>query len=262
MNLVPNSLYHADCLDGLARLAPGSVQLVVADPPYVVSRDSNFHTMKDRKNERTGTQFGVWDEEFDNQAWLDLAAAALGRDGSLLVFNDFKKASVLVAQAEAAGLIYKDTLIWEKTNPMPRNRDRRYAPNVEMMMWFVKKGAKWTFNRQDDSYERCVVRCASESGGGFTRYHPTQKPVKLLQHLIRIHSNPGDLVLDPFGGSGATACACLTLGRDYLLFERDAAYCTVAAARLGSLADGLTAGLETSPSTGFDKSAFRTLDAA
>lgn len=123
----------------------------------------------------------------------------LRKGGSLLVFNDFKKASEIIGIAAGLGFEYKDTLIWRKTNPMPRNRDRRYAPDVEMIIWFVKPG-KWTFNRQCDTYESSVISVPSESGAKFKRYHPTQKPVKLIERLIRLHSDEGELVLDPFHG--------------------------------------------------------------
>lgn len=202
-----------------------SVDLVVADPPYVISRESNFHTMKDRKNARTGTAFGAWDEEFDNSGWIEKSFSVLKDGGSLIVFNDFKKVSDIIAIATKFGFEFKDVIVWEKTNPMPRNRDRRYVPSLELMIWFVKKQkAKWTFNRQDSSYQSPVMRYPSESGGAFKRYHPTQKPVKLIEEIIRIHSNSGDLVLDPFMGSGTTAISALNSGRNYIGYELDKSY--------------------------------------
>lgn len=230
-----NKILNEDCMKGIHGLIVDGiyVDLIVADPPYVISRESNFHTMKDRKNARTGTSFGVWDKEFDNVAWIEKSFDILKDGGSLIVFNDFKKVSDTIAIASNAGFEFKDVIIWEKTNPMPRNRDRRYVPSLELMTWFVKKKkAKWTFNRQNVAYRSPVMRFASESGGGFKRYHPTQKPVKLIEEIINIHSNAGDLVLDPFMGSGTTAIAALNTGRSYVGFELSREYFDIAINRI------------------------------
>lgn len=227
-------IHNVDCVYGMAKLleSKGGVDLIIADPPYIISRESNFHTMKDRKNARTGTSFGEWDQEFENTPWIKGAFDALKKGGSLVAFNDFKKISEIISIAVEAGFEYKEVLVWEKSNPMPRNRDRRYVPSLEMMVWFVKPGAKWTFNRLVETYQSPVLRFASESGGGFKRIHPTQKPVKLIEALIKVHSNEGDVVLDPFMGSGATAIAAMNTGRDFVGFELDAHYCELANDRI------------------------------
>ena len=230
-----NKILNEDCVKGMGDIITYglSVDLVVADPPYVISRKSNFHTMKDRKNARTGTSFGSWDEEFDNTAWIGKCFDVLRDGGSLIVFNDFKKVSDIIAIASREGFEFKDVIVWQKTNPMPRNRDRRYVPSLELMIWFVKtKKSKWVFNRQDSSYQSPVMRYPSESGGAFKRYHPTQKPVKLIGEIIQIHSHAGDLILDPFMGSGTTAIASLNTGRRYVGFELDKKYFDVANERI------------------------------
>lgn len=221
-----NKILNKNCIIGMDSLLRKHyvVDLIIADPPYVISKDSQFHTMKDRKNPRTGTNFGTWDSEFNNKLWLKRAFKLLKNGGSLIVFNDFKKSSYLIEEAQKIGFEYKDTLIWKKTNPMPRNRDRRYVPSLEMMIWFVKKDG-WTFNRNfEETYESGVFEYASESGGGYKRIHPTQKPVKLIQRLIEIHSNPNDIVLDPFMGSGTTAIASIRSERRFIGFEIDKQY--------------------------------------
>ena len=106
---------------------------------------------------------------------------------------------------------------------MPRNRDRRYVPDVEMIIWFVKPG-KWTYNRQNSKYESSVISIPSESGGGYKRFHPTQKPQKLIEYLIKIHSNKGDLILDPFMGSGTTAICSIKNSRNFIGFELEEEY--------------------------------------
>lgn len=230
-----NQVKNEDCVAGISNLIEQgiTVDLIVADPPYVISRDSNFHTMKDRKNARTGTKFGAWDEEFDNSAWIEKSYNILKDGGALIVFNDFKKVSDIINISSKVGFEYKDVIIWEKTNPMPRNRDRRYVPSLELMIWFVKKQKdKWTFNRQGNAYQSPVMRYASESGGAFKRYHPTQKPVKLIEEIIKIHSNPGELVLDPFMGSGTTAISAINTDRKFIGFELEKEYYDILTKRI------------------------------
>ncbi len=227
-----NKIYNEDCVKGMDQIEKETIDLIIADPPYGISTKNNFATMKDRKNHRTGTYFGDWDKNFSNKEWIEKSFDLLKRGGSLIVFYPFSKATRVYNLAISSGYIYKDTLIWHKTNPMPRNRDRRYVQNIEMAQWYVKKGNKWTFNRQDPKYESCIFSCPSESGGGFKRYHPTQKPVRLIKHFIKIHSNPGDKVLDPFMGSGTTAVAALNTGRKYIGFELDKHYFDLAEKRL------------------------------
>jgi DNA modification methylase len=229
-----NKIYKGDCVELLKQI-DFEVDLIIADPPYVISKESNFHTMPDRKNQRTGTNFGEWDKEFDNNEWIELAYQKLKKGGSIIIFNDFKKATKIYNIATEAGFEYKDTLIWHKTNPMPRNRDRRYIPNIEMIQWYVKKGSKWTFNRQNEKYESCILSFPSESGGGFKRYHPTQKPVKLIEYLLLIHSNPNDIILDPFIGSGTTALACINKNRRYIGFEINQKYIEITNKRINTM---------------------------
>lgn len=223
--MVINSIYNIDCNKGMNKMIKDNlkVNLIIADPPYVISKKSQFHTMKDRKKPRKGTDFGEWDKGFNNKPWIKKSYELLNNGGSLLVFNDFKKASDIINYAQSVGFIYKDTLIWKKTNPMPRNRDRRYVPDVEMIIWFVKPG-KWIYNRQNSKYESSVISIPSESGGGYKRYHPTQKPVKLIEYLIKIHSNENDLILDPFMGSGTTAISAKNTNRKYIGFELNKEY--------------------------------------
>lgn len=230
-----NKVINGDCVVGMTKMISRGVlvDLIVADPPYVISRESNFHTMKDRKNTRTGTNFGSWDKEFDNEGWIEKSFDILKDGGSLIVFNDFKKVSDIITISTRAGFEFKDVIVWEKTNPMPRNRDRRYVPSLELMIWLVKKKKnKWTFNRQNDSYQSPVMRYPSESGGAFKRYHPTQKPVKLIENIIKIHSNEDEIILDPFMGSGTTAISALNTNRKYIGFEIDKTYYNTLSVRI------------------------------
>jgi site-specific DNA-methyltransferase (adenine-specific) len=227
-----NSVINGDCLEVMKKIKDKSIDLVLTDPPYNISKKSNFHTMKDRKNQRTGTDFGEWDKGFINDDWIKEAARILKPGGALIGFNSFSMGGEIERICKENNLIYKDSLIWHKTNPMPRNRDRRYIPNIELVQWFVKPGGKWVFNRKNEKYESCILSFPSESGGGFKRYHPTQKPVKLIQHLIAIHSKENDVILDCFAGSGTTAIAAMNTNRQYICIEMDKHYHSMSVERV------------------------------
>ena len=206
-----NNCYLGKFEDNLDKIP--LVDHIITDIPYNISKDSNFKGMKDRKN-RIGLNFGEWDHNFDINI-LKLLLPKLKDGGSIILFHSFEQFAEL--RKVFAELDFKDKIIWQKTNSMPRNRDRRYINNIEIASWYVKKG-KWVFNRQD-KYEQCVFTFPSESGGGFKRFHPTQKNLNLIKKLILIHTNKNDLVLDPFAGSGTTLLACKHLKRNFLGFE-------------------------------------------
>lgn len=221
-------LKMGDFLYWLDGIPDESVDLILTDIPFKISKESSFKTMKNRRNQRS-LDFGEWDKNFDEQTLAPLQKK-LKKGGSLITFHSMEQYSILHSVFDE--LFFKDKLIWKKTNPMPRNRDRRYVSNIEVASWFVKPGKKWTFNRQNANYDGCVMEAPSESGGGFVRYHPCQKPQKILQELIERHSNEGDLVLDPFMGAGSTGVACIKTGRSFIGFELEPKYFVTAEQRI------------------------------
>lgn len=225
------TLINDNFINVIPKLDNESVSLFLIDIPYNISRDNNFSSMKDRKN-RVGIDFGEWDKEF-NELSLDILIPKLKKGGSILIWSAFEQFDIIRNVFQELEL--KDKLIWEKSNPMPRNRDRRYVSNVELCTWYVKKGEKWTFNRQKESYESCVLKYPSESGGGFTRYHPTQKNLEMIKYLVNIHSNINDVVVDCFLGGGTTGVACKLLGRNFIGVELDENYFEVSKKRIENL---------------------------
>lgn len=207
------------------------VNAIITDIPYQISVDNNFKTMKDRTG-RNGIDFGEWDKEFDCSS-LGIFSKILKPNGSIVLFHSFEQYSDVKKTFESNGLECKDRIIWEKTNPMPRNRDRRYISNCEMGSWYVMKKAKWTFNRQDEKYQKMIFRYPSESGGGFKRYHPTQKNLELMKEIVAIHTNENDIVFDPFAGSGSTGVACKLLNRNFIGCEIDENYAKIIEERIG-----------------------------
>ena len=223
-------LYHGDCLEIVDKLMKQEVKVdsIITDPPYNISRANNFHTMG-----RAGIDFGEWDKDFDLTSWIATCEPLLKKGGNIVIFNDWKNMSHIVESLENNGFEIKDLIRWKKTNPMPRNRDRRFITDYEVAVWAVKKGSKWTFNRLSDTYERpeivCGVTSKSEKINGG---HPTQKPIEVMEWLINRLTNEGDFVLDPFMGSGSTGVACMNTNRKFIGVELDENYFNIAKNRI------------------------------
>lgn len=144
-------LYNGDCLEVMDKMIENGVVVdaIICDPPYNIARDNNFDTMG-----RKGIDFGDWDKGFDQFEWLKRIPKILDKNGSVFIFNDWKNLGEIAKECEKLGLVIKDIVRWRKTNPMPRNRDRRYITDCEYAAWLTNKNAKWVFNRQDENYQR------------------------------------------------------------------------------------------------------------
>lgn len=216
------NLMRGDCLERMEEIEDGSVDLVLTDPPYNISKDNNFKTMG-----RGGIDFGEWDKDADLFSYISQGFSLLKKGGSFIVFNDWKNLGDIARFSEQIGFQTKDMIRLEKTNPMPRNRDRRYVTDFECAIWFVKPGEKWIFNRQDSKYQRPKFVHSIDKG-----LHPTQKSLKLMENLLKIHSNDTDIILDPFMGSGTTGVAAMNLNRSFIGIELDNDYFKIAKERI------------------------------
>lgn len=205
------------------------VNHIITDPPYNISRTNNFSTMK---NKRQGVDFGDWDKGFDLVSWIKPYTEILDKNGSIIIFCSYLYISFIIKEIENSGIDVKDIIIWKKNNPMPRNTERRYVQDMEFAIWGVKKNAKWVFNKgKEVKYRRSIYETSLVSGKERTG-HPTQKSLKLMEELIRVHTNKNDIVIDPFMGSGTTGVACLNLGRKFIGVELDKKYYDIAKKRL------------------------------
>ncbi|MBR1420265.1 MAG: site-specific DNA-methyltransferase [Selenomonadaceae bacterium] len=209
------------CFDFLPTIEDSSIDLVLIDPPYEISRETGFNhgdlTGRDTDRFRVSMEFGDWDSQFQN---LDLVVAECFRilrsGGSMICFYDLWKISTLKEYFDRAGFKQIRFIEWLKTNPVPLNSKRNYLTNAREIAVTGTKNGKPTFNSEYDSGVYRFPICHSKD-----RFHPTQKPLELIEELIRKHSNAGDLILDCFLGSGTTAIASKNLGRNFIGCEID-----------------------------------------
>ena len=205
------------------------VNHIITDPPYNISQDNNFTTMKSAN--RKGIDFGEWDKNFDLYNWISDYESILDKNGSMIIFCSYRFMSFIIDKLEESNMLVKDILIWKKTNPMPRNIDRRYVQDTEFAVWAVKKNSKWIFNKpKNKSYLRSCYETSTVSGKEKTA-HPTQKSLKLMEDIIKIHTNKDDLILDPFMGSGSTGIAAIRNNRKFIGIELQKQYFDIAVDR-------------------------------
>ena len=231
-------LINEDCFDYIKELENNSVDLILTDPPYFISRDSNFKKTSEKTPDDMKTKydisidFGEWDKgEIDWNTLLSEYYRVLKPGGTLIIFYDSWKSNELKLYAEKNKFKQPRIGMWVKTNPVPINSKLNYLSNaVEYFFTFVKK-SKPTFNSSYDNGIYNYPICH-----GKERYkHPTQKPLQLISDLINKHSNPGDLVLDTFAGTGTTAHACLNLNRKYIMIEKDENYFNIMTDRINTV---------------------------
>ena len=176
------------------------------------------------------TNYGKWDSEFtmeDLQLFINHFYRVLKPGGTCIVFFDLWKITPLKDQFESAKFKQIRFIEWLKTNPQPINSKVNYLTNCREIALLGIKKSKPTFN---SSYDKGVYEYPIQ--GGKDRFHPTQKNTKMFQELIEKHSNEGDIVLDPFLGSGTTAVAAKATGREFIGCELDEEYFTKAMERI------------------------------
>ena len=197
------------------------VDAIITDPPYNISKENNFNKLN---SPRKGIDFGAWDNNFDVCSWIDDYSHLLKKDGSIIIFCSYLYISDIIRRMQKNNIEMKDVIIWKKSNPMPRNTERRYVQDMEFAVWGVMKNAKWTFNKpQGIPYLRSLIETSLVSGSDKTT-HPTQKSLKVMENIISIHTNENDTILDPFMGSGSTGIAAKHLNRKFIGIEVNPEY--------------------------------------
>jgi site-specific DNA-methyltransferase (adenine-specific) len=246
-----NQILHGSCIDILPDLPENSLDLIFADPPYNLQLQKALW----RPNmTRVDAVNDDWDQfssfaEYDTFSlqWLQACRRVLKANGSLWVIGAYHNIYRIGKIMQDLGFWFLNDVIWVKTNPMPNFRGVRFTNAHETLLWASKnKNSKYTFNHQamkafnEDKQMRsdwllptCVGPERIKING--KKAHSTQKPEALLYRVILAASSPGDVVLDPFFGSGTTGAVAKTLHRHYIGVEKDERYVQIARERLDAI---------------------------
>jgi site-specific DNA-methyltransferase (adenine-specific) len=230
-------IVHDDCFNYLKEIKNKSIDLILVDPPYLISKSSNFKNYSDKANSDIITKygkhsidFGEWDkEDIDWNLLFKEYYRILKDGGTLIFFYDIWKSTMIKDIAESNKFKQPRICHWQKTNPVPINSKINYLSNANEYFFTFVKGKKPTFHSEYDNGTYRYPLCHGKE----RLEHPTQKPLSLIMDLVKKHSNEGDLVLDTFAGTGTTGEACLMLKRNYILIERDENYFSLIKNRLG-----------------------------
>ena len=249
IGMVENAIIQGDCIEVMRGLPDASVDMVFADPPYNLQLSDGVLTRPDES--RVAAVRDDWDH-FDTfaaydaftEAWLKEARRVLKPDGTIWVIGSYHNIFRVGRLLQDAGFWMLNDIVWHKSNPMPNFRGRRFTNAHETLLWAARdQKSKYTFNyesmktlnddiqmRSDWTLPICGGSERLKVDGG--RAHPTQKPEALLARVIIAASNPGDLVLDPFFGSGTTGAVAKKLHRRFIGIEREEEYIALARARI------------------------------
>jgi site-specific DNA-methyltransferase (adenine-specific)/modification methylase len=242
------SVYLGDSREVIRQIPPASVDLLLTDPPYNLSPYSTGNMKFDWRKE-INNDLAQWDQEdFRPAEWLAEFKRVLKPTGNIFAFCTYN----LLGKWHEAFDPEFDTfqfMVWHKTNPTPKVRRAGFLNSCELIVCMWNKGHTWNFTTQKDMHN--FIEAPICMGGERVKkpVHPTQKPLKVLEHIIRLASNPGDTVLDPFMGVGSTGVASLRLGRKFIGIEIDQGYFDAAKKRLAAVA---VQGMLEHPPTGYN----------
>ncbi len=247
-----NTILKGDTIKHLKDTPEKSIDMIFADPPYNLQLGGDLHRPNNSKVDACDDHWDQFDsyKAYDDfsRKWLKAARESLKDDGSIWVIGSYHNIFRLGAIMQDLGFWILNDVIWRKTNPMPNFRGKRFTNAHETMIWASKsEKSKYTFNydsmkalnedlqmRSDWFIPLCTghERLKNDEGA---KAHPTQKPEALLHRVITASTKPGDVVLDPFFGTGTTGAVAKKMGRDFIGIEREADYIKVAQKRIDSI---------------------------
>ena len=246
-----NHIYQGDCVEIMRSLPKGSVDMIFADPPYNLQLRGDLHRPDNSKVDAVDDhwdQFGSY-KEYDKftHEWLSAARDLLTEDGGMWVIGSYHNIFRVGSILQDLGFWILNDVIWRKSNPMPNFRGRRFTNAHETLIWAAKsEKSKYRFNyeamktmnddvqmRSDWTIPICngAERLKTDDG---EKGHATQKPEALLYRVLTASTQPGDIILDPFFGSGTTGAVAKKLGRNFIGIEREDSYIKLAKKRIAA----------------------------
>lgn len=245
-------ILEGECVEVMKSLPDESVDLVFADPPYNLQLGGDLHRPDNSKVSAVDNdwdQIGGFDDyDLFTWGWMEEARRVLKPNGAIWVIGSYHNIFRVGGILQDAGFWVLNDIIWRKTNPMPNFKGTRFTNAHETLIWAAKsKEARPTFNYAAMKALNDGVQMRSDwtlpicsggerlKGADGKKAHPTQKPEALLHRVLLSTTNPGDIVLDPFFGTGTTGAAAKRLGRHFIGIERDPDYLEVAQQRLAAI---------------------------
>jgi modification methylase len=241
-----------DCLTELKKIPTGSIDLVFADPPYNLQLGGDLKRPDESKVDAVDNDWDKFSsfETYDTftKAWLTECRRVLKPNGALWVIGSYHNIFRVGSTLQDLGFWILNDVVWRKTNPMPNFRGRRFTNAHETLIWAGRsEESKYTFNyeamkifnddlqmRSDWTLSLCTGGERLKNSDG-NKLHPTQKPESLLQRVMLSTTKPGDVILDPFFGTGTTGAVAKQLGRHFIGIERELAYAEGAQARIDAV---------------------------
>jgi len=248
-----NRILVGDCLTELKRIPSASVDLVFADPPYNLQLSGGLTRPDQSKVDAVDDHWDQFEnfEAYDRftKGWLAECRRILKPTGALWVIGSYHNIFRVGSILQDLGFWILNDVVWRKTNPMPNFRGRRFTNAHETLIWAARdQSTRYTFHyeamkvfnddlqmRSDWTLSLCTGAERLKNAEG-DKLHPTQKPEALLHRVLLSTTNPGDVVLDPFFGTGTTGAAAKQLGRIFIGIEREEDYAEAALARIDATA--------------------------
>ena len=251
MDLPLDTIIEGDCVPAMTDLPSASIDLIFADPPYNLQLGT---TLRRPEGGRVNGVDDAWDRfasfaDYDafTRAWLAQARRLLKPDGALWVIGSYHNIFRLGAALQDLGFWLLNDVVWLKTNPMPNFLGKRFTNAHETLIWAARSEAsRPAFNYHamkalnDDQQMRSdwtIPVCGGRERlrTGKIKAHPTQKPEALLHRVLIATTRPGDVVLDPFFGTGTTGAVARLLGRRFVGIEREPGYVQLARDRIATI---------------------------
>ena len=246
-----NVILEGDCVTEMARLPDKSVDMIFADPPYNLQLGGDLFRPEGSRVDAVDDEWDKFESltAYDNftRDWLEQARRILKDDGTIWVIGSYHNIYRVGSLLQDAEFWILNDIVWRKSNPMPNFRGTRFTNAHETLLWCAKdEKARYTFNYRamkalnDDLQMRSdwvLPICSGAErvkGDDGLKAHPTQKPEALLYRILLACTKPGDVVLDPFFGTGTTGAVATRLGRHWVGIEREPAYIKVANERIRS----------------------------
>lgn len=216
-------IYNEDCLNILKTLEDSSVDVILTDPPYNIAKYSRGNIKISGRSD-LNNDLEEWDlVDLDPALFLEEFKRILKPTGNIFIFTSYNQIGKWhdVFDSEFDTFQF---MVWHKTNPAPNMFKKGFLNSCELIVALWNKGHTWNFKGQNAMHNFIESPICMRPERLSDPKHPTQKPVKILKHLVEISSNPGDVILDPFMGVGSTGVAALSLDRKFIGIELEEKY--------------------------------------